>query len=246
MATTSVALPRPAHADLVLSGLIGFSADSTGAASEGNFWNTLGPPDDTIDRFNLYVTQPNTGIVGPFLNSGNGSGTSISVPLSPGNFQFFIFGTEVRALPFSFAGLNLFFNGNNAMPGISVFAPVDESPSPPVPAFAANNSPLTADLTSLTTPGAGTLAFTAGGLLVRLTGYRFSVPTVEDLDRISPYIDAPDGFADLVGSFTVQVTVVPEPSSIICFGLGMVSLVGYAGWRRVRPAGPRGTPPPCR
>ncbi len=216
----------PASADIALTGLIEFSMDATGASSGGSIWNSRGG--DAF--FNLYVTGADSGIGGGFVNSGNAAGAGINLTLSPGTSQFFIFG-EPGADIGHFA-LNLFFNGNNSAPGISAFAATNTSATPPSPSFAADGSLSTLALDGSSAAGAGTLDYTSGGTTVTLTAYQWSAPGIENLDRVSAFNDVPSGANDFVGSFTLQVSTVPEPASVAMLAGGAVVLLGFGRRRR--------------
>jgi hypothetical protein len=75
-------------------------------------------------------------------------------------------------------------------------------------------------LDSSITPGAGTLFFNDGAYNVTLTDYRWSVPGVENLDRVGAFDAAPDGANDFIGSMTLVVTAVPEPTSLSLLAVG--------------------------
>jgi hypothetical protein len=220
-------LAMPVSAAPVLSGLVNFSTDGAGSASAGQIWNTLG----SDGWFNLYVTQPNSGLGGAFLNAGNAAGTSISQILNPGTYQFYFFGEPGGDT--GFAGLNLFFDGDDTNPGISVYGPTDHSPSPPFSTFAANSGPNTLTLDALSlVPGAGTLTYVSGDTTVTLMDYQWSTPEVYGVDRVQGYDDFPTGAPDFVGSITLEVSTaaVPEPTSmatlgLIACGMGVVSRI---------------------
>ena len=209
-----LSLLAPVAAGAVLTGLIEFSTDDSGAIS-GNpqVWDTQ----RDWRFYNLYVTQANTGLGGSFLNHGDGPETSISLELIPGTYNFWMFGAPY--IDVDYFALNLFFDNDNTNPAISVFAPVNRSSSPPFPAFQANNSTSTwaLDLSAPNgwiVPGAGTLSTTDRHLMITLTDYRWSAWDVYNLDRVSPGNDVPDGAADFVGTFTLHVAAVPEPCAL--------------------------------
>src|SRR5262245_42176070 len=79
-----------------LTGISVFGADATGNYSPFHRWSTTGG--DVI--YNMYVTQPNTGIGGAFINSGNGAGTSLNFPLAPGTLDFYMFGEPGNFTPY--------------------------------------------------------------------------------------------------------------------------------------------------
>src|SRR5689334_14830446 len=91
-----------------LTGLVNFSADAAGNFSGGQVWNTLGGD----APFNLYV-ETGSG----FVNHGTAALASINLALVPGVQTFAIWGQPGG--PNLFERPNLFFNGNNATPGIS-------------------------------------------------------------------------------------------------------------------------------
>ena len=223
------------EAGLILTGAVEFSTDSHGTSDSSNIWNTLGLADEHVNTAaNLYVTTPNTGINGTFLNSGDGPQTRLSYDLSsPGTYQFFIFGDP--GFERNFYGLNLFFDGVDSSPRISAFGDLDVTPSPPFPAFTANSSAFTRDLSNSNfVPGSGSLTYTAGGLSVSLSDYHWSAPFVESLDRVDYLNNVPSGRFDQVGSFTLQVsaTAVPEPNTLYLLVIGAICLAGV-GWKRV-------------
>jgi hypothetical protein len=220
-----------ARGDFVLTGATEFGTDATGAYTttpQGVISNTVGGD----APFNLYITQPNTGINGAFLNSGDGASTGLNLSLTPGTYQFFMFfypGTDVGRF-----GLNLFFNGSNN-PGISVFAPTSNTLTPPFPAFSVNTSPSTysivPDISGPTmVAGAGSATFSSGGTTATLTSYWLANPTASGMDRVSPYNNVPGASNNFVGEFTLSV--VPEPSGVILLGAGLACLGGVHRFRR--------------
>ena len=79
-------VPR-ASADLTFTGAVTYSANSDGSFFNREFSNTLGGD----FALNLFVTQPNAGMTGPFLNSGNSLAARLNYGLTPGTYTFFTF-----------------------------------------------------------------------------------------------------------------------------------------------------------
>jgi hypothetical protein len=223
------------QAQIYLTGLSQDGTSSTGQTAGSPIWNTLG---NELSFANLYVTQPNSGYSAPFINSGNGAGASISYALTPGNYQFYFFCDAFPNNDPGYYGLSLFFDdNNNATPGIAAYSAVGVSSANAVPAgygtlpLSGNTgdpAPAPGTYIYTTTPVAapGTLTYTADGLTVTLTSYGFGMPGsfgVPVLDRVGNLNDSPDGDPDGIGTFTLSVTPVPEPSTISLFSVVMAA-----------------------
>ncbi len=208
-----------------LSGLTEFSTDANGNSFGGQVWNTLGG--DFI--FNLYVAPGPIATNNAFVNHGNGALASINIPLAAGANTFSIFGQPGGDT--GHAALNLFFNGNNSMPGVSVFAATRTGALEP--SFAANGG-TTLTLAGGSVPGANTLSFVDGSNTITLTDYFWATPSVFNLSRVSAFDDSPSGTSNFVGQFTLTSSGptqrVPEASTLALFGVGLVGLTGVA-WR---------------
>jgi hypothetical protein len=239
-------LPQ-SYGQVTLTGLLQQGAEANGQTAGSPIWNTLG---NEISFANLYVTQPNAGYTAPFLNHGNGTGASISYLLEPGTYQFYFFCDAFPNNNPGVYGLNLFFDSQNVTPGIAAFSPTGVTGANAVPAES-DTLPLSVNIndpdpapgtliyTATPVPAPGTLTYTADDLSVTLTSYGFGQPGIfggPALDRVGDLNDAPDGDLDGVGVFTLDVTPVPEPSSlVIAFGLVCPLLA-----RRASAAGGRG------
>lgn len=197
-----------------LTGATLFASNSQGLTNL-EVWNTQGG--DLI--FNLYLLDGATA-----LNSGNGAGASINIPLlTPGTYTFNYRAQPGVQTPTHF-GLNLFFGGDGNTPGISAVVNANGS------TFAANSSILTHRLDGLPiVPGAGTLEYVEGDYRVKLTALsheRAGGNTVGSFTSTPGIL----GGNDYRGSFTLQVDL-PEPSTYLMLGMG---LVGLAALRRRR------------
>lgn len=210
-----------AKADVVLSDLVQFGTDSSGTFLNDQFWSAHAG----IDHYQLYVIEggPN----GTFLNSGSGSSAGISVDLTNGSYTFTVFGDGLNAPALGYYGLNLFFNGDS-IPSISVFAALQTSTSEP--SFAADGSSQSPSPTI--TPyvaAANALTFSSGQSTVTLTDYHWATPALNGLDRVSPHDLGANGAEDYVGQFTLQVSSVPEPSTLTM--TSVASLICLAAWK---------------
>ncbi len=210
---------RPGQAAAV-TGMVVFGADSSGTYTR-DIWNTLGGDFLPFNWFNLYVVQGSMG--DPFLNSGDGPETSVNIPLALGIHSFTLWGSP-PADPNPAFGLNIFFDGDNSIPGISAFAPVNVGPSPPFPPFFPDSSPSTVTLDVHPAPGSGSLSFVDGSVRITVTDYSWSEPAVFGTDRVSPYNNMPDGANDWVGRLTLEVDPIPEPATFGLIGAGLLGL----------------------
>jgi hypothetical protein len=180
-----------------LTGASLFTADAHGNTTLET-WNTLGS--DLV--FNLYIYNGVTPI-----NSGNGGGVGINIPLNTAGTYTFIFRAQPGVQTPSNFGLNLFFDGNNNSPGISALVEAYND------SFAANDGSFTPRLDGLPiVAGANVLTFGQ----VTLTA--FSEEKAGG-NQVSAHNNIPGFFRgdDYLGSFTLQVAT-PEPSTYMLMG----------------------------
>jgi len=185
-----------------LTGLLEFSTDAAGNFFNGSVWNTRGG--DTA--VNLWVAK-GTELNAPFVNGPSDAQAGINLQLQAGVNDFVMYGNQGGPTPNH--GLNLFFNGDNVHPALSVFGATQTSPNPPFPAFAPNSSPSTLTLAFQPVAGAGTLVYQQGDIRVTLTEYRWADPFVYNIDRVSQPVATPDGGPDFIGRFRLVVRVGP-------------------------------------
>ena len=112
--------------------------------------------------------------------------------------------------------------------------------------FSADASNSSVNLQINSAAAAGRLIYNDGSMSVTLTDWEYSLPLVNNLDRVTNYNNAPDGINDFVGEFTIVVVAVPEPSSFLLMGatVGGLGILALArGKRRTLATGAIGTSP---
>lgn len=204
-----------------LTGAIVYSSDSTGAPSSGQFWNTVGGD----NRYNLYFAPAGDPATVSLMNSGDGASTGLNINVGPGVYSYQLFGGNAQGL--QTYSIGLFLNGDTSAPSLSaVFSGSNIAPIPvatPAPSL---------DGTAATSTGS--LSVVDGSTMVTLTGFTWSVPTAGGPDRVSGFNDVPSGAPDFVGSLTLTVSAVPEPTSLALLALG--TLGAAIARRRMRRA----------
>jgi hypothetical protein len=182
--------PFAAYPQVTLTGAIQFSTNTSGAFSGNQSWNTYGG-DPCWDLWLAHNPDASSPINGP-----SDEQAGIDIPLSVGNsYRFYTFGAP--DLSISLNGLNLFFDGDNSTPGISVFGATNSS------VFSPDYSTGTRTLAGEPVIGSGKSFYSSGAAVVVLTGYEWNSPETLDVGQSFAFIpgDAPDYF----GSFTLQV-----------------------------------------
>jgi hypothetical protein len=184
-------VPASAQSQTTLTGAIQFSTNSTGASTGADYWNTLGGDSawDLWLALNADATAP--------VNGPSDAQSGISIPLQAGkSYKYYIFAYPYSA--FSVNGLNLFFDGNNSTPVISVFGALNSASFLP-------NSSSTFTLQFTPIAGAGKSFYSSDGVIAVLTGYDFNSPATPPGNVCQPDAFAPGDAACLFGSFTLQV-----------------------------------------
>jgi hypothetical protein len=184
-------IPLPVFPQVSLTGAIQFSTNSTGGASGGQDWNTLGG--DAV--YDLWLAL-NPDATSP-VNGPSDAQAAIDISLEAGHgYKFYIFGQPGASTGFN--GLNLFFEGNNSAPGISVFGATDS------PSFLPDSS-TTFTLQGTSVAGAGSVAYSSGGVTVVLVGYDWNSPATPPGDVCQSKEFSPGDGPDFYGSFTLRV-----------------------------------------
>src|SRR5262249_39898821 len=151
---------------LTLTGISEFSVDNSGNYTAQNLWDTRG-----VSAFGLWTINGPFG--GAFINGPSTANLGVNLPLNDGTYTLSFHG---HPGPDSGRfGMNLFFNGNTSLPGISVFAPtaVSNGTPPsylPIPTFGSTPS-LQGSVTPTLTNGAGIVSFQTGGHVISLSSY---------------------------------------------------------------------------
>ena len=191
-------IPLSAYPQTTLTGATQFSTNSTGAVPSTpgqTVWNTV--PVDGNCCYALWLAL-NPDATSP-VNGPSDAQAPIAISLEAGNsYKYYIFGYPYQS--FSFNGLNLFFDGNDSTPGISVFGAINSSNFRP-------NSSRTETLHDAYVAGSGKSFYSAAGAIVVLTGYDLHTPATPPGNVCQGYTfaPAPGNVADYFGSFTLEV-----------------------------------------
>jgi len=185
-------LPWSAYSQNTLTAAVQFSTNYSGSfAGPGDTWNTLAGD----NLFNLWLAlNPDATLP---VNGPSDAQAGIALPLEVGNsYTYYIFGAQ-GALD-KFYGLNLFFDGNNSTPGISVYGAVNKAN------FRANGgSTITMDRTPVM--GSGSTFYSSGGAIVVQNGYDWNAPATPPGEVCQPFVFSPGSTPCFFGSITLQV-----------------------------------------
>lgn len=168
--------------------------------------------------WNAYVRP----VGGSFLNSGNGPSTRFSIDLTPGTYNFEVVlqhGSWADNSPTNPGSLlNLFFNDNRSDPGIS--AKLSGGNVGDLEALTTADYALTINDAGGMAAPAGSLVFSDAEHIVTMSAFSMSVIG----DEVQAFESFPGGGEDSALAFSLDVVVIPEPStSLLAFlGLGLL------------------------
>jgi hypothetical protein len=188
-------LSLPAYPQATLTGAVWFASTPTGGTSVQQAYadgasNTLGG-DQWWDLW--LALDPNA--ASP-VNGPSDAESSISIPLLAGHtYKYYMF-AQGPCCTLSYSGLNLFFDGNNSTPAISVFGVVGSA------GFQPNGNSNTFTLEVSAAPGAGTGFYIADGVTIVLTGYDWMGSGT--IDVCQAFTFSPGGDPSSRGSFTLR------------------------------------------
>ena len=192
-------VPLSAYPQTTLTGAMWFATSSSGATSVAQAYadgalNTLGGDQwwDLWLALNPDATLP--------VNGPSDAQASISIPLQAGkSYKYYIFG-QGPCCNLTFSGLNLFFDGNGAAPGISVFGPLN------TPSFRPDSSS-TLSLEGNPVPGSGSTFYSLAGVVAVLTGFDWNASANPPGDVCQEFAFSPAAgdVQSAFGSFTLQV-----------------------------------------
>jgi hypothetical protein len=188
----------------------------------GGYANTYGG--DTYSR-NLYGTENQNVGQGSLLNAQNLKTlpTRVQVDLSvPGTytFQMYCNGDSSGITPYW--GLNLFFDTNDLQPGISVRNAVDTAGFQTIdPIGTPTLDPFTMGLVQTSSGTSSIPVYQSLNTKIQLTAYSTWSASHYNVDRVDNFTDMGglgNGVKDQVIEFTLKVTPVPEPGSLLVLG----------------------------
>ena len=190
-----------------------FSAQADGTFGLAEVWGTR-----PAGNFVVWMQQGESG--GPFVNGPTDANAQPNISLTSGASGFRLLGSQAANEPYTYFGINLFFNGSTT-PSISAYGPELTAIGPS--SFSADSSGFTpaADWSPSqhSVPGAGTLSCVIGDQQITLTDFFWAAPSVYGLDAGGQYSTGPDGALDYVGGISLSVTTVPEPGTCALLGL---------------------------
>lgn len=190
-------IPVSAFSTTTLTGAVQFATDPNGNGNNCLIWNTY--PDNYGDLWLALHSDGSSPLNGP-----TDAESPLSIPLKAGvSYKFYIF-AHPGSCSSAYNGLNLFFDGNNSVPGISVFGPINTTTFQP-------NASNTYTLQIAGVTGSGRNFYRSGGVIVLLDGYNWNTPANPpgNVCRTNPeaFVPGSDGANDYFGYFEMHVFV---------------------------------------
>lgn len=208
-----LALTTPGLAQVTFSGVAMWLGDSSGAPVAG-YWDTQ----NNNSIANVYLT----GLSGLSLSTSGDTNVSLNpnLSLTPGTYVIRLAGETSSGFG---VGINLYFDGDLTNNRISAFVPFASSSFSVVTGATQTKGEL-----GVNVAGSGSLSYSAGGMLVTLSG--FSALAAGALDIVQYYDNVPNGGPDTVATMTLTVTAIPETSTSAMFA-GLAALC-FVVWRK--------------
>ena len=213
----TLAMPTLAVAQTSLTGATVYGVcEPPGAACIGGIWNTANPG---VAPFKVFFSANSTGSA--ILNPA----TTLNAPLTLGDNNFYLFAEP--GIPQPFFGINLYLGGATTA-SLSAYAPQNGTGTD----FASNAGQPTYGLSGSVTEPGGPLTILVGGFQYTLTYFSFNT-TQQNGNAVGGFTPGAGGVNDYFGRVNINVTAVPEPSTIMLTATGLSGLLGM-GWRRRR------------
>jgi hypothetical protein len=152
---------------------------------------------------------------GQWMNKGGNA--RIDIPLQLGTNVVQVYGDGAGAPRY---GMTFLFDGMDLSPRIAAGSDQGTGVFNMIAA-----GKLVPDLYGSARLSPASLSWSDGSVVATLTGMQFANGHPGGLDIVSPNDLGPNGRPDNVGTLTFEVSTVPEPTSLVCLGLGITAFV---------------------